>query len=74
MISVTFYLYANSVTVNYIVRVLLMAKLIPLLEGVLIVPPPDRKKAPQGSLRALFSVSEKFILIRRGKVVSLYRS
>ena len=37
MISVTFYLYANSVTVNYIVRVLLMAKLLPLLEGVLIV-------------------------------------
>jgi hypothetical protein len=37
MISVTFYLYANSVTVNYTVRVLLMAKLLPLLEGVLIV-------------------------------------
>ena len=37
MISVTFYLYANSVTVNYTVRVLLMAKLLPLLEGILIV-------------------------------------
>ena len=37
LISVTFNLYANSVTVNYTVRVLLMAKLLPLLEGVLIV-------------------------------------
>ncbi len=37
MISVTFYQYANSVTVNYTVRVLPMAKLLPLLEGLLIV-------------------------------------
>ena len=37
MIPLTYYLYANCVTVNYIVRVLLMAKLLPLLEGVLIV-------------------------------------
>lgn len=33
MISVTFYLYANSVTVNYTVRVQLMAKLLPQIEN-----------------------------------------
>ena len=37
LISVTFYQYANSVTVNYTVRVLPMAKLLPHLEGILIV-------------------------------------
>ena len=51
MISVTFYLYANSVTVSFIARVLLVSEaLVLLLEAVLLVAlwivptkAPDRK-------------------------------
>ena len=83
LISVTFYLYANSVTENYTVRVLLMAKTVPYLERVLIVllavllhllpdvvlPPPDSFLKRKRSLRALFSVFENFILISRKMVI-----
>ena len=79
LISVTFYLCANSVTENYTVRVQPMAKLLAHLEGVLIVllavplhpfpkvvlPPTDSFLKRKWSFRALFSDFENLILICR---------
>ena len=77
MTSVTFYLCANSVTVNYTVRVVLMAKAVPHLGRVLIVllavplhplpvvvvPTPDSFFEAETVARAFFRIPKNFFWI-----------